>query len=215
MFAVSILFFVFPDIDLSVAELFYTPGGGFETRGVWYERLVYKSVEILTAVVATGLVVRWGWGRVKKCGALRPSGRELAYVLLVLALGPGLIVNLGFKENWGRARPAELIEFGGTKEFSPAFVPSDQGGGSFPSGHVSSAAWLFMTVLVLTRGNMLWMSFMLAYCLLVGIFRMAAGGHFASDVLVAIFIVVVLALMLHGVMFDQGRNDRAIAKVPE
>ena len=43
------------------------------------------------------------------------------FLFLGLLVGPGLVVNGILKDHWGRARPAEIIEFGGTAHFSPAF----------------------------------------------------------------------------------------------
>lgn len=205
--ASSILFILLPEIDLAVAGMFYTPSIGFEANGAWYERLIYQSVEILTVLFTIGLILLWSYRRLTKRGALRPRGREFACLFLVLALGPGLIVNLGLKANWGRARPVDLVQFGGTQEFSPAFVLSDQGGGSFPSGHVAAAAWLFMAVLLVTGGDNRWMGLMLGYCLLVAVIRMAAGGHFASDILTASYIVVILTLMLRGFMLGNRPDE--------
>ena len=49
-----------------------------------------------------------------------------AYVALCAAVGPGLVANLGFKDHWGRARPVHVTEFGGTKQFTPPLVRTDQ-----------------------------------------------------------------------------------------
>ena len=39
------------------------------------------------------------------------------FLVILLALGPGLLVNAVFKEYWGRPRPREVVQFGGKKEF--------------------------------------------------------------------------------------------------
>ncbi|HBH49073.1 MAG TPA: PAP2 family protein, partial [Bacteroidales bacterium] len=37
-------------------------------------------------------------------------------MILTIVLGPGLLVNATFKDNWGRPRPNEIVEFGGKEK---------------------------------------------------------------------------------------------------
>lgn len=128
------------------------------------------------------------------------GGRDLAYLLLVLALGPGLIVNGLLKEHWGRARPVNCVEFGGSQTFTPAYVFSDQGGKSFSSGHAAGSAYWVVVALILARGGRrrYWLGLAVGYSLLVAWARLAAGGHFFSDILISWFILALLAWGLYG-----------------
>jgi lipid A 4'-phosphatase len=209
---VSILFVLFPQIDLACSRLFYTPGAGFTINGVWYERLIYHGTEILIALVANGLILLWALGRlVKHQPPIRVSGRQLAMLLLVLALGPGLIINQILKEHWGRARPVDLEVFGGTDKFSPAWVISDQHGHSFCSGHAGAAFFLIAVALVVPRRQCRWTAIACAWGAIVGLVRIASGGHFLSDVLVSLFIVLILTFMLRGFLLGEasGQADDA------
>jgi hypothetical protein len=125
---VGLIFTLLPQLDLAASSLFYTPGVGFAARGTWFERLVHQSTYWFLVLGTPALVGLWlahrrGWLRGFGIG-----GRDLAFLLLVLVLGPGLLVNGILKEHWGRVRPLNCQEFGGTGVFTPAFVPSDQGG---------------------------------------------------------------------------------------
>jgi lipid A 4'-phosphatase len=211
---------LFPQIDLAVSGLFYTPGVGFTARGTWFERLVHESTYWLLvlgvpAMIAVWWVLRRG-GRRGLAGGAEPgptggtgsgrrylSGRDLAYLLLVLALGPGLIVNGILKEHWGRARPVNCVDFGGTQTFTPAFVLSDQGGKSFSSGHAAGSAYWVVVALVLARGprRRYWLGLAVGYSLLVAWARLAAGGHFFSDILISWFILALLAWGLYGRLY--------------
>ena len=42
-------------------------------------------------------------------------GRAAVFLVLSLLLGPGLLVNVILKDNWGRPRPGSVVEFGGTQ----------------------------------------------------------------------------------------------------
>ncbi|MBK1618133.1 hypothetical protein CKO42_06675 [Lamprobacter modestohalophilus] len=125
----------------------------------------------------------------KSTAVWRISGRQLGFLLLLLALVPGLIVNQVFKEHWGRARPIQLEPFGGHRTFTPAFVVSDQNGGSFSSGHVAAAAWLVAVPVVLFGVSSIWTGVALLYLLAMVLARMAAGAHFLSDTLTSILLV--------------------------
>jgi membrane-associated phospholipid phosphatase len=119
----------------------------------------------------------------------RITGRQLSFLLILLALVPGLLINQVFKEHWGRARPIQLEQFGGDRTFSPAFVPSDQGGGAFSSGHVAAAAWLVAVAVVLFGVQSRWTGLALLYLIAMMIARMAAGAHFLSDTLTSMMLV--------------------------
>ncbi|MEA1048880.1 phosphatase PAP2 family protein [Lamprobacter modestohalophilus] len=232
LLAVSILFFAladlwlaFPQIDLAVAGLFWTPEGGFAARGALWEQFMYGSIDEALVIVGLGLIGAWAIGRwhasaassalsgidapeakamrvvLTRRGDLRlakpskvsaarlVSGRQLGFLLLLLALVPGLVVNQVFKEHWGRARPIQLEQFGGHQTFTPAFVVSDQNGGSFSSGHVAAAAWLVAVPVVLFGVSSIWTGAALLYLLAMVLARMAAGAHFLSDTLTSILLV--------------------------
>lgn len=201
---VGVIFILLPQLDLAVSGLFHTPGVGFPARGTWFERLVHQSTYWFLVLGTPALVGLWlahrrGWLRDSLPG-WGIGGRDLALLLLVLVLGPGLLVNGILKEHWGRARPLDCQEFGGTRVFSPAFVPSDQGGNSFSSGHASGSSYWVVVALVLAPRRRLWLWLALGYSLLVAWARLAAGGHFLSDILVSWFIVALLAYWLDGLL---------------
>lgn len=196
-FATALLFVALPGIDLAVSNLFYTPGLGFRFKDTLFEQFLYHSVEWATLVGSLALIGAWFYGRVNRHTPWPLGGRKLGLVLLALALGPGLVVNALLKEHWGRARPVQIDLFGGERAFTPAFVPSSQGGGSFSSGHAAAAFhWLTLARLA-KRHRRLWLTAALAYGSLIGLARIAAGAHYLSDVITSFFIVWIIALILH------------------
>lgn len=141
----------------------------------------------------------------------RVTGRRLSFLLLLLALVPGLIVNQVFKEHWGRARPIQIEQFGGNRLFTPPFIVSDQRGGSFVSGHVAAAAWLVAVAVLLAGWRSLWTLLSLAYLLNMALARIAAGAHFLSDALISI-ILVWLGYLLLQQLLGLDRPARASAQ---
>jgi hypothetical protein len=109
------------------------------------------------------------------------------YLLLALWLGAGLIVEGIFKMNWGRPKPAQLIEFGGWLDFHSPFVPGEAGQGrSFPSGHSAIGYYLTAFYFLLRRDRPRWAIVALLAGLVagsaIGVSRIRVGGHFASDI---------------------------------
>jgi len=109
------------------------------------------------------------------------------FFVAVMAVGPGLIVNGVFKQNWGRPRPLDLQEFNRDSEFIEVWgAPSPGSGASFPSGHAASAFFLFTPYFIFRRRDWRWATFFLmlglGYGALTGFARMAQGAHFLSDV---------------------------------
>jgi len=187
----------YPEIDLAVSRFFHTPGVGFEAEGTPLERLIYRSVGFLLVAGNIGLIAWCLSARFTSRLRIRFTAKELTFLLLLLALGPGLIVNGLLKENWGRARPIKLAQFGGSDRFTAAFVRSDQEGKSFSSGHTAASAYWIVVVLMIAPQRIWLLGLAIAYSLAVSWMRMAAGGHFLSDVVTSYFIVAILALTLY------------------
>jgi lipid A 4'-phosphatase len=118
---------------------------------------------------------------------------------LSMALGTGLMVNGVLKEHWGRSRPNTAQAFGGTLAFAPALQPSRQCATncSFVSGH-SATGFTVMAVGLLgapaTRRR--WLLYGAGCGLLIGLVRMAQGGHYLSDVLFSGMVVWLCNLCL-------------------
>lgn len=193
LFALADLALAWPGLDLALAGLFHDPVTGFGARGQPWERLAYHSIGPLLTVLGLGLISHWLWVRRRADG----SGRRVAFLLALLLLIPGLLVNQILKDHWGRPRPVQVAEFGGTRAMVPAFVPSAQGGGAFCSGHAAAAAWVVAVAVAMRGARSAWTLLALAYAGLVGFARIAAGAHFASDVLTAFLLVWIGWYLLH------------------
>jgi len=128
--------------------------------------------------------------------------RHGLYLFLVLAIGPGLLVNTIFKDHWGRPRPRQVTEFGGNMQFRSVLERGAPGRGkSFPCGH-SSTGYYFVAFYFLLRRRRKTIAYLAItgaaiYGTLIGLARMAAGGHFASDVLWSAFFPALAAFFLY------------------
>ena len=204
--AVSAVFLLVPEIDLAVSRTFYTPDIGFETKGMWYERLVHRSVGVSLVLGNIALIVMWGVNALVNPRVIDFGGKEVLFLLAFLGLGPGLLVNSLLKENWGRARPADIVQFGGNREFTPAFVLSDQGGRSFSSGHAAASFFWILVALLIAPRQKWWVFLAVAYCFVVSWMRIAAGGHFLSDIITSYFMMAILALAMYGAAYRKRKS---------
>lgn len=121
--------------------------------------------------------------------------RASIFLLLVLVIGPGILVNATLKEHWHRPRPRQIEQFGGDYAFQHPLVMGDDFGSckSFPSGH-ASMGFIFLSPYFIflvhnRRKALLWLYGGLAYGLFVGAARMAQGAHWPSDILWAFGVV--------------------------
>lgn len=143
---------------------------------------------------------------------LRPG----LFLVLLLALGPGLTVNSIFKEYWGRPRPREVVQFGGTKKFLHPWQKGDaHKGRSFPSGHSSAAFYLSAPSFIFRRRNpraaSIWMAGGLIFGILMSVARITQGAHFLSDTLWAWGMVHLMAVALYYLLRLDRDTDSSIA----
>jgi lipid A 4'-phosphatase len=206
-FAASLAFVAFPGIDLLAARLFYTGGNEFISRphglleGL---RFAMNQVFLLALLGVAGGVLASAFS------GLRLMGFDFArwsFLALALLLGPFITVNGVFKSEWGRARPHHIQEFGGDKSFSPALARSNQcdANCSFVSGETAAIFTMaFAPALLLTgRRRRETMGAALAAGAFMGLLRMAAGGHFLSDVVFAIIFSALTTRFTYWLVFEK------------
>ena len=182
-----------PDVDLRVSGAFHDPAQGFapwQTGFGEFVRRVLPRLIIGSAVVCGGL---WLVGLARKQTVAAMTTPRLAFLVSTLIVGPGLIVETLLKPNWGRARPDEIVPFGGTFAYTPPlwFADACERNCSFASGHAAVAFWVTAYAFLLPpRYYRLGMALGLLFGAGVGLVRVMQGAHFISDVIYAGAIVV-------------------------
>jgi lipid A 4'-phosphatase len=197
------LFALAPSIDIRVSDLFYSPQDGFWLAHdpfwmMWRE--IFRFAGNVIGLIGLALWALW-----RMIGpARRIAPRIWGYTFLLMALGPGVAVNLVLKPLWARARPADVSVFGGAKAFTPALLPTDQCslGCSFVSGEAAAAFGVSIIVGLLLwpslgRRGRLWAVLGLgAYALVVSGLRVAMGRHYLSDAVFGGFVTAYTAVAL-------------------
>jgi len=199
------------DLDLALQAHFYVPGEGWPIGREEPWQALYDFGVIPAWVLALGalgvLIASIGRPRYVR------YRRAAWYFVLAMAIGPGLLVNNVFKQNWGRPRPKDLALFESAKAQPYVRVwvkgPPERGN-SFASGHAATAFFLMTPFLVLRRralgAALAFLIVGLGYGALMGVARMAQGAHFASDALWAGGFVYLSALVIYYALgFDWER----------
>ena len=196
-FALCALVLAITDVDLQLSDQFYLPSLGWyhadDAPWRWlYDYGQYPAIGL--AVGAFGVFVGSHWRSV-----WRSHRRRCLFVVLAVALGPGLAVNGVLKPLWGRPRPRHVMQFGGDKAYRAWYQPAGLSAAadkSFPSGHAAMGFVLAAGVVLLPRRSAglrwAWMAGALSYGGLMGLARIVQGGHFLSDVLWSAGVVILV-----------------------
>jgi membrane-associated PAP2 superfamily phosphatase len=201
-------------LDLQLSQLFYDPDQKkFLAELNPYVRGVrdngFVAIVTCVATVIAALVTRMLRRPIKVV-----PGRAVFFLVSTLLLGPGLIVNLGLKDHWHRPRPVQVTEFGGSKPYVDWWDP--RGGCdrncSFVSGEASAAAWMFApAMLAPPQWRVAALAGAAIFTAVISLSRMAAGGHFFTDVVFAVLLTMILILIMHRVIFHWRRTAAVAA----
>lgn len=155
------------DLDIRAAAIFYHP----QADDPWYTggeplwSFLYIASPLLTglilliAMLVLGAGRFWSWSRRLRCYAI--------LLILLTIIGPGLVVNGLFKDNWGRPRPHQVEQLGGTRPYVPPLALGERGKGkSFPCGHSSVGYMLgvFFMIWLRRRPLLAWTALAGAWC---------------------------------------------------
>jgi lipid A 4'-phosphatase len=188
----GVVFALFPSLDIAISKPFFNEqykvfwltlyavhlGGG------WVLTLRKFSMWIVAALAAPAVIalaVKLVWPKT----ATFMSGRAAVFLLASLLLGPGLLTNGLLKAYDGRPRPVEITQFGSTERFLPWWDPrgSCDDNCSFVAGEPSGAFWtLAPAALAPPQWRAAAYAAALAFGVVVGLMRIAMGGHFFTDV---------------------------------
>lgn len=197
IFGILALAFFVTGWDLDLSRLGFDPRAknwplGEQAPWIWLHH--YGQAPAFVTGVLGGLAYLLSftaWGK--------PSWRGPGlYLFVLLALGPGLFVNVLGKSLAGRPRPWQVDAFGGAWEFRRPFELGLPGrGNSFLSGH-AAMAFYWSSLIFLARGKWRWAAALLTLALggLMSAARVLQGAHWASDTLLCGAIVFSLAAFL-------------------
>lgn len=203
----ALLFSRWPELDLIVSQLFYDPVSGFSLAGdTNWEGVVLVNKWAPFASVGLS-VIGLGIALYRRSKADTVGLRYCIFVMLIYALGPGVLVNGILKRTYGRARPVQVEAFGGDGPFAAAWVVSGycRAACSFVSAEVAAGSALTIGLVIGASwfaGRPIATVFRVTSFASVGLLavtaiqRVGSGRHFLSDVLFAAILVLALGTAL-------------------
>ena len=205
-------FIVYSHADLAVSNYFYSTEMGWYFADHLLVGFSYQVFRWMPYFLVPLLLIMFFSSGFRRLLKNKISKKMSLFLLLSLLIGPGFIVHAVFKYESGRARPASVLEFDGNSVYSPPFVKSDQciKNCSFVSGH--AAMGFYFVVLAWLLKSRVWVFFGGVIGLLVGLGRVAQGAHFASDIILSFFVVLLCTLLtskwILGYWFPQKDNAK-------
>ncbi|MFT5469107.1 MAG: lipid A 4'-phosphatase [Verrucomicrobiales bacterium] len=213
LLALTVPFWIWP-IDIAVQSAFFD-----SDRGGWFLHDAQPWHTLYHFGTLPGILFGFGAIAVFAFGIWNPKWtrwrRVSLYFILCMIMGPGVLVNLIFKENWGRPRPREVVEFGGEYAYEKVWTyDASSPGKSFPCGHCSMGFCFFALAFVLRDRRKLALAAAggaFGLGTIVGLTRVIQGGHFLSDVLWAGGFCLLTSI---GLYFALGLNRSLIYEPP-
>lgn len=202
---VGVLFGVFPQLDLTISGWFFDPRiHDFPINAERWSQNSRDAARVLIGVLLAPAFLAPVGKFLLPQRRMLISASTVIFLILTFALGPGLITNSLLKEHWGRARPIDVTEFGGTDRFTAWWDPRGDcpGNCSFIAGEPAGAFWtLAPAALAPPQWRALAYGAALGFGSAVGALRIAGGGHFFTDVVFAGVIMFALIWTLYGAIY--------------
>jgi membrane-associated PAP2 superfamily phosphatase len=219
--AVGIAFGLHSELDLKISSLFLNPDANgrlvFYPRQTQFRNVISWLIAAIAAPAFLALVVKL----VRPPRPMLLPGRAVVLLIATIAIGPGLIANALLKGHSGRWRPHQVTELGGSQHFHAWW---DMRGScpqncSFVSGEAAGAYWT-MTPAALTPPPWRVVAYgaALAFGTAIGVLRMSAGSHFATDVVFAGVFVFLVIWLMHGLLYRWAATrttDEAVERAIE
>lgn len=198
----STLVFNLYDLDLAIQRLYFRDGWYLNDSSLIQAVYHYSNIPALVFSIVALFVFAHGY---KAASHYRKYRKLSLFLVLTMILGPGLVVNSLLKNNWGRPRPRELVEFGGKYEYeAPLEIDPTSKGKSFPCGHASMGFYFFAPAMVFGIKRKIYGRAMFLFAItfgsLIGWIRVVQGGHFTSDVIFSGVLVFLSTQILFRIM---------------
>ena len=211
--AVGLVLIMVPGIDLAVSRLFFLPGVEDRTLRFAFNdaplaQAVHDGAIIGAVVLGALLLLAFLWCAVRLCKLWELGPVQWLFLLTALVVGPGLMANLVFKDNWHRARPVQIEEFGGASRFTPPLVIADakqcDRNCAFVCGDASAGFYLTAFAYVARRRQraIFWAG--IGAGALTGLVRIGQGAHFLSDVFYAGILILAVTAALHALFWGRA-----------
>jgi lipid A 4'-phosphatase len=202
---VGVLFAIYPHLDIDISAHFHDPQINlFDANVQPWVMNSRAAARWLTALLVVPACLAIIGKLIMPSLRMLVGGRAALFLVLTLALGPGVLTNVILKDHWGRARPIDVTELGGSFRFTAWWDPRGDcpNNCSFIAGEPSGAFWtLAPAALAPPQWRLLAYAGALTFGAAVSLLRIAGGGHFFTDVVFAGVFMFLLIWTAHGLIF--------------
>lgn len=202
---VGVIFGIFPQFDLAISALtFQAKPPVFQVNAqFWVQDMRWAARVLIALFVLPGFIAIFG-KLVLPHRRMLISGRAALLLVTTIALGPGLVTNVLLKEYWGRSRPIDVEQFGGTERFMPWWDPRGDctDNCSFIAGEPSGAFWT-MAPAALAPPPLQPFAYgaAIVFGAAIGALRIGAGAHFFTDVVFAGVLMYLVVWAVHSFIY--------------
>ena len=178
-------------VDIYLSHLFYFGNNQFLLQSYYYITIFVRKIILPVVVIYVFILPIFSFYLPIKNIYLKYKFkyRDILFLWVIGVFNLVVVVNLFFKNIWGRARPGDILEFGGKENFTPWFQISDACARncSFVSGDAAVGFSLIALYFLTKRILYFWLSLFFGFG--IGLIRIMEGGHFVSDVVMAAMIL--------------------------
>lgn len=202
---VGLAFGLYPELDLKVTRYFYNEGiKNFPAKGVPINEFLRDAAMWVAWAIAAPAIIALVVKLIAPWKRLLIPGRATAFLLITMLLSAGVLTNFTFKTFWGRPRPVAVTEFNGSMVFRPWWDPRGTCpiNCSFFSGEAATAFWTYAPA-ALTPPQWRPLAYVGAtlFGLATGGLRIAYGGHFFTDVVIAGLVTFLVVWLMYALIY--------------
>jgi len=219
---VGVVFAIWPQLDIAISRVFFDES--YRVFPLQYSLVARNLRDLFTYLVAAMIAPAAIAIAIKLLLPRRPmliAARAALFLIITLALAPGLMANVILKDHWGRPRPAEIQEFHGPEKFVTWWDPRGtcDKNCSFVAGEGAGGFWtIALAALAPPLLRLLAYGSALAFGAAAGLLRLAGGAHFFSDVIFSGVFTFLIVWVVHGFIYRWPRtrlSDVQIERVIE
>ena len=207
-FILAVFVTVGPTLDVYISNLFYYGDKQFSIQGYYPVSILFRKILLpllLIYVFILPFILRF-LPLEKIYFGYKFSLSEIVYVWVSGAVTMLLFVNVILKNMWGRARPNDVSFFNGFHDFTPWYKISNACASncSFVSGDSSMGFFLIVFYFITKKNAYLYLALILGSIL--GFIRIAAGGHFFSDIIfsqIVVTVTILVSFVLYKKLYDK------------
>jgi membrane-associated PAP2 superfamily phosphatase len=202
---VGVVFGVFPQLDIAITRPFYDEASRvFPAIYSLFARHMRDVFNYTTALLVAPAVIALALKVLLPRRRMLISARAAVFLVTTIALAPGLMANTILKDHWGRYRPNDTTEFGGSEAFTSWWDPRGtcEGNCSFVAGEGSGGFWtLAPAALAPPQWRPVAYGAALLFGAAAGSFRVAGGAHFFTDVVFSGVFTFLIIWIVHGLIY--------------